>query len=331
MKPGDLIDSKYRIESVLSLHGFRQRFIGLDIKTNSRVIIDTLHDSMLESPTAIATLRYEIELSNKLNGPYFMGVIDSFTENNRLFVIWKYIDAQPLSHNESLNNLNPRDISRFTARLIRALATAHEKGTIHGAISTDAILITPQLEPVITGFSLPGVEPITDPGVEGGISAYRAAAPELFHGEPIDESCDFYSVGVIAQYLFSLIDESSENNPNSYEQSGPFRPIKPIDSAEIDRAKSLIRGLTSTSREYRIQSALQLADPSFLDSLSTPAGGNEVIKISKKELRSIKRGLKPPKPPRSDQTEILIAVSIKAAIIAAAALSVLFLVAKLVQ
>lgn len=326
MRPGDVFKSRYRIDRPLGLPGSRQKFLGQDLHSNERVVVETLHETMVNDPDSLLSLKYEIDLSEKLNGPNFATFIDSFTQDGRLYLVWKYIDAQALSNNRSLQELTPRDVCQFAALTVRALMDAHKSGVIHGALSTDTILITPQLEPVIIGFSVPGNDPATDPGILNGVSAYACAAPELFQGESIDESCDFYAVGMIAKFLFSLVDKSDAEKLIKRDKT---QVIEGLNTFEIDSARELILGLISSQRAFRLQSAERIADVSFLDSMATPPAGNEVVNISKKEIRQIKRELKPPKTPRSDQTNILIAVSLKVLAIVTVAVSIIVVVAKL--
>lgn len=326
MDLGDVLKSQYRIERSLGLHGARQRYIGQDLLSNERIVIETLHEAMVSDPNALMSLRYEIDLSEKLNGPNFASFLDSFTKDGHLYLVWKYIDGQVLSNNNSLKELTPRDVCKFVALTIQALKHAHKNGVIHGALSTDNILITSQLEPVIIGFSVPGSDPITDPGTLNGVSAYACAAPELFQGESIDESCDYYAIGIIAKFLFSLVDKTQTADSPVHKKTPA---IAGLNTFEIDSARELIAGLIADQRDLRIQSAARIADDSFLDSMSTPPGGNEIINLSRKEIRQLKKGLKPTKPPRSDQTNILIAVSLRVLAIVTVAISVIIVVAKL--
>lgn len=309
MKTGDVIGYKYLVGGVLSESAMRQKYLGENIDTHERVIIETVHDTMLDNDSAIMGLKYEIELSKKLSEPYFMGYIDTVTQGSRLFLIWKYVDATPLTNNEAISKLTFRQICIFISKATQALIVAHRKGVIHGALSTDVILITPTLEPIIIGFMVPGVEPITDPGILGGISAYRAAAPELFQGEQFDESCDFYSLGVIANFVLHSI------NPKYIDNS----------RKETVDTISLISRLRNSDRYVRILSAERIADTSFLDEMATPPSGNEAIVLSKKEIRRVKKSTAEYKP-RNENRQMLYSFFIKFLVISSLGLSALLFV-----
>lgn len=327
MKPGDIISSRYRVDQVLSMRGISQRCIGERLHDHERVIIETLHDSVLNDEAAIGAFRYEVELSVRLNDPYFIGVIDSFTYDDSFFVVWKYIDAHPLTRNNSLLELSTNQIMVLIASIAKALDLAHNKGVLHGALSTDAILVTPSLEPIIIDFAVPGVELTTDPGVEGGISVYRAAAPELFKGEPIDASCDFYSLGVIGQFLLANADAQREREAR---QEGSKSPVQSVEPPELGRARTLVSSLTSTHREVRQDCAERILDSTFLDAMATPPQGNEIVRVNRSYAQTIKHRHKI-ELARNNKTEAALDTLIRVLLIAGVAIAALVVLAKLLS
>lgn len=188
---------------------------------------------------------------------------------------------------------------------------------VHGAISTDAILVTPSLEPIITGFSMPGASPTTDPGMTVGVGPYQACAPELLRGEPIDASCDFYAVGIIARYLF---DNSTT--------------IKSDSRSTEKHARQLIAQLCSSDRSLRVIAAERIMDPTFLDDMITPAQGMETVSISRSKSRKIRnqyhRRTKAPIV-QNDATKMYIATAIRAIIIIVIALFMLYLLVQITK
>ena len=313
------IAGRFTIERKISYRGIREQYLGFDNSNNLPVIIETLDDSLqndLESKTAIAS---EMALAKKLNGPYFANFIGSFNQDKKDFYIFDYVDGESLSDCSSLDSLSLRDVCSFISKTVKAISLAHSKGIIHGALSSDSILITPANSPVIVGFSSNWVEPITDPGMTNGVSQYACAAPELFEGASIDESCDLYAIGKIAEYMFKKND---------------LRRLKVEEnqSIEIKRAKEIIVSLLSLDREHRYSAAQMLVDPDFLGSLSTPPQGNQSLVLSKSELRRIKKNLKKGKQsfrePLNDQTQIMIAVGIKIASILAIGLIAILIIVK---
>ncbi len=327
MQPGDIISSRYRVEQILSVRGISKRCIGQRIHDGERVIIETLHESLTNDDVAMNAIRYEVELAERLNEPYFMGVIDSFTTDGLFYIIWRYVDATPLTRNSSLVELSTNQIMVLIADIVKALDIAHKKGVVHGALSTDAILVTPELEPIIIDFAVPGVELTTDPGVEGGISVYRACAPELFHGEALDASCDFYALGVIAQFLLSNADEQRQIET---QKMGAQSAVRSKETPVLLRARTLIGSLTSSHREIRRDCAGRILDPTFLDAMVTPPQGHEIVSVNRKQARSVKRLYKT----QTNQTDYSVSkidIAIKALFITGVAIAVLVILAKLVS
>lgn len=304
-----------------------QRCLGERLHDSERVIIETLHDSVLNDESALQAFRYEVGLSERLTEPYFMHVIDSFTSDGSFYVIWKYVDAHPLTRNESLSQLGTTEIMILISKIAKALDSAHSHGVVHGALCTDAILVTPQLEPIIIDFAVPGIELTTDPGVVGGISVYRAAAPELFRGEPIDGSCDFHALGVIGKFL---LDNADEQRAREARENPGKRPVQRPDSPELTRARSLVASLTSAHREIRMDSAERMCDPSFLDTMATPPQGNEIVRLNRTHARSIKR-LHKIQTLQNTKTVKTVDTLIRALIISGIALSVVVVLAKILS
>lgn len=288
MKSGDIINERYLVDTPLSLRGYRQKFLGTDTKRKVRVILETLHDTVVNDPQALKGIRYEIELSQRLDSPFFMQFIEAVKQNDRVILVWQYGDAEILTNNSSIHTLTERDLCRFVGLTVKALIFAHSKGVIHGSLSTDNILITSSMTPIITGFPIPGALIETDPGTHGGVSAFKAHAPELLQGAAIDESCDFYSLGIIALYLFRIHDQYQ-----SAKKRHPTQLARQFyRSQETNSALKLTQGLCNRDRQTRVQSAMAIADPSFFDAMSTPAHGTQVVALSKKEIRQVKKSYK---------------------------------------
>jgi len=320
MAEKELSPDRFTKSKKMSSKGIREQFLGFDKTTNLPVVIETLIDSIANDQNALDAVALEVEVSKKLKSPYFVDYIGSFVEKGKSNYVFSFVDAEPLSTANSLNTLSTRDICSFISKSAKAIALAHSLGIIHGALSSDSILITPSNEPVIIGFNTHWIEPITDPGILHGVSQYTCAAPELFEGAPIDASCDFYALGKIAEFMFS---SAGANQP---------QPTTP-ESLEIIRAKEVILSLRSLDRQHRFSAAQLLFDPDFLGSMCTPPQGNARLDLSKKEIRKIRKNLRKGKEnlrkPMNDQTRIFMGVAIRTVAILIVGLGALLLILKL--
>jgi serine/threonine protein kinase len=321
----DEID-KYVLGVTLSLGGHRQRWMATNRESGEVVIIETLHETMLENRDALEQIRYEIHLSSVLRGPYFMGFIESFTFNNRLYLVWKYIDAISLTNATNLRDLSDKDLAQLIQHIARGLHVAHCAGVIHGALSTDVILVTPSIEPVIIGFSIPGIAPETDPGNEFGISAYAAAAPEIRIGGVIDETSDYFALGIIAQFLI--------NNARMFRSHRAQRHRSSRENtAQNNSIDALIQLLMNENPEIRTHAFERIIDSSFLDEMKTPPQGNEKILMTRSQVRRAKKRdqLRQPQSGSHQQRQKLIRVAISAVIAASIALCGLFIIISIIS
>ena len=320
MANNDLSAERFTLSKKMSSKGIREQFLGFDNKTDRPVVIETLHDSLVDDDNSLAAISSEIQVLKSLNGPYFVDYIGCYTRKNKTYNVFNFVDGEPISTATSLKTLSTRDVCSFISKSVKAIAFAHSNGIIHGALSSDSVLITPSNEPVIIGFNANWVEPITDPGIVHGVSQYVCAAPELFEGAPIDESCDFYALGKIAEFMFNSNCNKSSQKTNT-------------ESLEIIRAKEIVLSLLSRDRQHRYSAAQLLIDPDFLGSMRTPPQGNSNLTLSKKDLKKIRKNLRQGKEtlrkPINDQTQILISFSIRVVGILVAGIIMLFLILKL--
>jgi|GEM_PF-6089559 len=302
MTSKELSPDRFAFNKKMSSKGIREQFLGFDNQTHLPVVIETLHDSFKNDQDSNRAIESEVEVTRRLKSPYFVEFIGCFVKDEKKYYVYNFVDAEPISNASFLSSLSARDICSFISKSVKAIAFAHSLGVIHGALSSDSILITPSNEPVIIGFNELWVEPITDPGIVHGVSQYQCAAPELFQGVPIDASCDFYALGRIAKYIFEVSIEK---------RSDP----KPIESLEIVRAKEIIFSLCSLERQHRYSAAQLLIDPEFLGSMATPPQGNAKLNLSKKELKKIRKNLRRDKTqlrkPMNDQTRIALSLGLK--------------------
>lgn len=322
IKRGDIFAGKYRVDEPLSKRGTRQKWLATSTADNLRVVTETLHEATINDENELADLRYEIALSQQLNHPSFVKCIDSFVEHDSLMVVWEYVDAVELTNNLALDSLSDQELAQLLRRMIQALDFAHQKNIYHGALSSDSILVTPNLTPVFVGFRQPGSVVETDPGLGSGISQYRAAAPEIMEGNKPSAASDLYSVGVIAKYLF----DNARIFRNQYQ--GSTKNSQVAANRKVLEAIDLLTDYDPTRRMFGAQTILE---DDFLSDFSTPPAGVPVVELTKRQAKKIKRSFDPNHQRYArdrERTRKVIAVIVFAALPISVALTILYLLSQ---
>lgn len=284
MRQGEILNGKYEIVSPISLRGFRQKWLASDMTSGNKVVIETLHDDLMNDQSAIESLRYELEVSQVLSGEIFQTCLDTFISNNKLLLVWQHYDYEPLSF--ALNDIAKglvSDSEKLTliAKIIDGLKYANSKNIVHGQINGDNILVDPKLNPKLINFSKSHYFESTDPGANSILTNQNLVAPEILEGAKPDLLSDIYSLGIIAKILFLQPKDRNYVDIRTLRLIN-YRPdLKSMIANTID-------GLSTTNRELR-EIVINMIDDDFLNDMSTPPKGIPVVKVSKIKSRKIIR------------------------------------------
>lgn len=284
MRQGEILNGKYEIVSPISLRGFRQKWLASDMTSGNKVVIETLHDDLMNDQSAIESLRYELEVSQVLSGEIFQTCLDTFISNNKLLLVWQHYDYEPLSF--ALNDIAKglvSDTEKLTliTKLADGIKYAASKNIVHGQINGDNILVDPKLNPKLINFSKSHYFESTDPGANSILTNQNLVAPEILEGAKPDLLSDIYSLGIIAKILFLQPKDRNYVDIRTLRLIN-YRPdLKSMIANTID-------GLSTTNRELR-EIVINMIDDDFLNDMSTPPKGIPVVKVSKIKSRKIIR------------------------------------------
>ncbi len=210
VRPGEIIDNRYRVEQLLGEGGMASVFKAEHLRIKRPVAVKTLRPSRQAQAMIRERFVREAEVLGRLAHPNFVDVSD-FGESSEGFayLVMELLEGRPLSQElDEVGAMGPLRALKIIREVVRGLEFAHSQGIIHRDIKPDNIVL-------LDGETESGFAKILDLGIastEGesgserdetalyGTPAYMA--PEQVQGGRIDGRVDLYAVGVT---LFELL------------------------------------------------------------------------------------------------------------------------------
>lgn len=180
----------YRAERRIGAGGTAMVYRGVEIGTGRVVALKVLPPDRLEQ------LEREAALAALVDHPHLPEVLGLVADQERAALVTEFAAGGTLAGLlRRRGRLTEPETLTVLLRLAAALATAHERGVIHGDLSAGNVL-----------FDLAGRPLLADLGAARAaaelvrpVSATPCdAAPELARGQEPDEACDMFSLGSLA-------------------------------------------------------------------------------------------------------------------------------------
>ncbi|WP_323254464.1 serine/threonine protein kinase [Spirulina sp. CCNP1310] len=208
---GQLLDGRYRIQSVLGAGGFGQTYLAEDLRRpgQPRCVVKHLHPASNDPdvlPTARRLFATEAEILEKLgNHPQLPRLLAYFETDQEFYLVQDFIDGLTLATELIPGQQWPEaEVLHLLREVLTVLVFVHSQGVIHRDIKPDNILrqrsdrhlflvdfgAVKQIQLHSTFFSSQ-----SNPTIAIGTPGYMAS--EQAHGRPTFGS-DLYSLGVIA-------------------------------------------------------------------------------------------------------------------------------------
>jgi len=173
-----------------------QRSLGRD------VAIKILPPEVGRDPLFRRSFETEARAMARLNHPNLIGVYDSGSVDDMLFIVMEYVPGKSLYHSSYGKMVDPVQAVQLIQGICAGLGHAHENGIIHRDIKPANILLTPKAEPKIGDFGLARLVESEGAGLVMGTPGYTA--PEVIaNPQQADQRSDLYSVGVMLYELMT--------------------------------------------------------------------------------------------------------------------------------
>lgn len=167
------------------------------------VAIKALKPQYHSDRLALARFEREARSAARISHPNVCTVYRvGHTSNGLPYIVMEYVEGRTLDAFIAAESpLDPPRVAKMLAQMAAALAAAHEKDIVHRDLRPDSILVERDTERVmLTDFGLAaihetGAAPDTQLTMVGErLGNPRYISPEQFHGRPVSEATDIYSL-----------------------------------------------------------------------------------------------------------------------------------------
>jgi eukaryotic-like serine/threonine-protein kinase len=209
LKPGDIIENKYRIVRLLGEGGMGAVFEGENTRIKRRVAIKVLHAAIAHDAGVARRFQQEAQAAGHIGNEHIIEVLDlGELSNGDHFMVMEYLDGETLTDRiKRLGRLSPEQALPLFRQILEGLGAAHDAGILHRDLKPDNIFILHEkagqkdfvkiIDFGISKFApLAGEMKMTRTGTLMGTPYYMS--PEQASGaREMNTQSDIYAVGVI--------------------------------------------------------------------------------------------------------------------------------------
>ncbi len=280
LRPGAELNKRYIVGTALSMNGEGITYIALDRSVGCRVLVreymplnfcvraenspvicvkssklpqyKVLMEEYADLNKSLAHIREQVQVNR---------VIDIFSENNTMYVVYEYVDGMRFVDflKENAGELSWGQLSSMLPGLLTTLSILHSNGVIHRAISPETIYVTKNCELKLTDFSIAAVR-TADTEIDCEVfSGY--AAPEQYSAS--NRQGTWTDVYAVCAVLYRVLTGSMPTSAISrMENDNLIAPCLLNPNISRNVSDVIMRGLNLVSTD-RIQTIVELNSQLF--------------------------------------------------------------------
>jgi serine/threonine-protein kinase len=208
-RTGDVLDGRYRLESLLGEGGMGQVYQGVHLVTGRKVAVKFLLPELADNAEAVGRFYREARAATAIGSEHICEVLDMCPpETGEPFLVMEYLKGETLKDRLARDiQLQLADTGHIFLQVLEALHEAHKAGIVHRDIKPENVFLLDRgerptlvklLDFGISKFSSHGTEDhsLTRTGTVLGTPYYMS--PEQASGDrDVGPLSDLYAVGVM--------------------------------------------------------------------------------------------------------------------------------------
>ena len=196
---GTLLESRYKIESLIGEGGTADVFLATDIIKKNQVAIKALKDDLSKNESVLENFKKEVTILSCLSSEHIVRIYGYYFFENKPYIVNEYIKGNTLKDLlDSRGMLPANEAVDYMLQLAIALMPAHSKGVIHRDIKPLNMFVLNDGTLKLADF---GIAETGDTKVvsdtKSVIGSVHYLAPEITLGKPATFASDIYSCGIV--------------------------------------------------------------------------------------------------------------------------------------
>ena len=209
LRPGQILDHKYRVEKLIGLGGMAAVWAGVNRRTGKRVVLKMILQSLADSEEVRERFRREALAAGRINHPNVVNVFDVFDHEGRDCIVMELLLGEPLADRLARQGLmEPDEAFALLLPALRGVAAAHAHHVLHRDLKPHNIFLCTSAdgEYITTKVLDFGISKIMHPSGDAGdltlagksMGTPSYMAPELANGSRmVDRRTDVYGFGAV--------------------------------------------------------------------------------------------------------------------------------------
>jgi serine/threonine-protein kinase len=207
LKPGDIIEGRYKFIEKIGKGAFGTVLLMEDTVVDERLILKFLNPNVSQDEEMMKRFVHELRYSRKITHRNVIRIYDFLYIRGNYAISMEYFPSHTLG--SEIVNEKPMPLKRairFASDICTGMTVAHQVGIVHRDLKPANVLINEEGLLKIVDFGVAaahreGDTQLTKTGYVIGSPKYMA--PEQILGKKVDETADVYSLGVIMYEMFT--------------------------------------------------------------------------------------------------------------------------------
>ena len=202
-KPGEIIDQRYRVVSLLGRGGMGEVYRADDLKLEQAVALKMLPSELAEDPKLLQSLYNEVRQARRVSHHHVCRVHDVGEWEGHVFLSMEFIEGEDLSALLRRIGRLPKDKAYQLARhLCEGIEAAHKEGVLHLDLKPANLMIDKRGDLRITDFGLARLAASAEDDRRIAGTPPYMAPEQLLRGES-SKRCDLYAIALIINEMLT--------------------------------------------------------------------------------------------------------------------------------